>query len=118
MPTVDVTANQQGAGGEGAGGGFGGAGPAQDPFNTSYVLPDASVGTKTDTPIMDTPFNVQVVSQQVLQDQQVTTLDQALMNVSGVTDSGYGAFSLMATPLIKSSCADLRPTIFGSTGSV
>ena len=56
LPTVEVTANQQGtagAGGEGAGGtgcgsyggapcsGFGGAGLAQDPFNTSYVLPDA-----------------------------------------------------------------------------
>ncbi|MGO9720581.1 MAG: secretin and TonB N-terminal domain-containing protein, partial [Methylocella sp.] len=81
LPTVDVTANQQGApGGGGAGGsgcgsyggapcsGFGGAGLAQDPFNTSYVLPDASVGTKTDTPVMETPVNVQTVTQQVLQD--------------------------------------------------
>ncbi|MGO9112172.1 MAG: TonB-dependent siderophore receptor [Thermoguttaceae bacterium] len=91
LPTVDVTANQQGAGGTG-GGSFGGAGPAQDPFNTSYVLPDASVGTKTDTPIMDTPLNVQVVSQQVLQDQQVISLDQALLNVSGVTTYA-GAFT-------------------------
>jgi iron complex outermembrane receptor protein len=101
LPTVDVTANQQGAGG-GSGGtgcgeyggapcsGFGGAGLAQDPFNTTYVLPDASVGTKTDTPIMDTPLNVQVVPQQVLRDQQAITIDQALQNVSGVT-VGHGA---------------------------
>ncbi len=66
-------------------GGFGGAGLAQDPFNPSYVLPDASVGTKTNTPVMETPLNVQSISQQVLQDQQVITLDQALQNVSGVT---------------------------------
>jgi transposase len=31
----------------------------------------AATGTKTDTPVMDTPFNVQSVSQQVLRDQQV-----------------------------------------------
>ncbi|HTV32372.1 MAG TPA: TonB-dependent siderophore receptor [Methylocella sp.] len=88
LPTVEVTANQGGTGCGPYGGapcsGFGGAGPAQDPYNTSYVLPDASTGTKTDTPVMDTPLNVQSVSQQVLQDQQATTLQQALQNVSGV----------------------------------
>jgi len=94
LPEVDVTATQGGGAGGGTGcgeyggapcSGFGGAGAAQDPFNTTYVLPDASVGTKTDTPIMETPLNVQVVPQQVLQDQQVITIDQALQNVSGVT---------------------------------
>ncbi|QGM46805.1 TonB-dependent siderophore receptor [Methylocystis heyeri] len=59
----------------------------------AYLAPDASVGTKTDTPIMETPLNIQVVSQQVLQDQQVTTLDEALTNVSGVSVGGGGAFS-------------------------
>jgi len=96
LPTVDVTANQQGApggGGEGTGGGFGGAGPGQDPFNNSYVLPDASTGTKTDTPIMDTPLNVQSVSQQVLKDQQVITLDQALANVSNVSITNQTQFN-------------------------
>ena len=34
---------------------------------------------------MDTPLNVQSVTQQVLQDQQATTLAQALQNVSGVS---------------------------------
>ena len=38
------------------------------------MLQNAATGTKTNTPVMDTPFNVQVVSQQVLQDQQATTL--------------------------------------------
>ena len=97
LPPVDVN----GAEGSGTGcglyggapcSGYGGAGLAQDPFNPTYVLPDASTGTKTDTPIMDTPLNVQVITQQVLRDQQVITLDQALQNVSGVSVS-KGAIS-------------------------
>jgi iron complex outermembrane receptor protein len=56
-----------------------------------YVAPNASSGTKTDTPIMETPLNIQVVPQQVLQDQKITTLEQALKNVSGVkASSNYG----------------------------
>ncbi len=86
LPTVEVTARRAATGK-----GFGGAGPAQDPYNTTYVLKDASTGTKTDTPVMDTPLNVQSVTQQVLRDQQVITLDQALQNVSGVTVAGGGA---------------------------
>ncbi|MGC2165199.1 MAG: TonB-dependent receptor plug domain-containing protein, partial [Gallionella sp.] len=56
----------------------------------SYIAPVASTGTKTDTPLMETPLNIQVVPQQVLQDQKVTTLAQALKNVSGVKTSPYG----------------------------
>ena len=101
LPTIEVGAARPVAGGSGDGqgtnpgiavvgngtgpGGYGGAGPAQDPYNKSYVLQNASTGTKTNTPVMDTPVNVQTVSQQVLQDQQVTTLAQALQNVSGVS---------------------------------
>jgi iron complex outermembrane receptor protein len=51
----------------------------------SYVAPVAASGTKTDTPVMETPLNVQTVTRQVLQDQQVTSIDQAIKNVSGVT---------------------------------
>jgi iron complex outermembrane recepter protein len=54
------------------------------PYNKDYVIPNATAGTKTDTPIMETPLNVQVISKQVLKDQQVINLDQALKNVSGV----------------------------------
>ncbi len=67
---------------------------AKDPYNEDYVLPNATAGTKTDTPIMETPLNVQVITKQVLKDQQVINLGQALKNVSGVATSGtadYGA---------------------------
>ncbi len=66
----------------------------KDPYNEDYVLPDATAGTKTDTPIMETPLNVQVVSKQVLKDQQVINLGDALKNVSGVT---YGTDSSNVT---------------------
>ncbi|MCK9609242.1 MAG: TonB-dependent receptor [Methylomonas sp.] len=58
-----------------------------DPYNSDYRLPNASTATKTDTPIMETPFSVQVVPKQVLEDQQVVRLDQAVRNVAGVNTS-------------------------------
>jgi len=91
LPPIDVgAARPVSGGGEANGpgwgaGGYGGAGPAQDPFNPSYVLQDASTGTKTDTLVMDTPLNVQTITQQVLRDQQITDLSKALQLVSGVT---------------------------------
>ncbi len=64
---------------------YGGAGPQQSPFNTSYTYENSTTATKTNTPVMETPANVQSVTQQVLRDQQVTNLAQALNFVSGVT---------------------------------
>ena len=55
-----------------------------------YAATNASAGTKTDTPLMETPLAIQVIPQQVLQDQKVTTLDQALGNVSGVRSKNLG----------------------------
>jgi len=58
----------------------------------AYALPDAAGATKTDMPIMETPVSVQVIPQQVMQDQQVVALDQAIQNVSGVipNNDSYG----------------------------
>jgi iron complex outermembrane recepter protein len=55
-----------------------------DPYNKDYVLPNATAGTKTDTPVMETPLNVQVISKQLLKERQVFRLADALKNVSGV----------------------------------
>ena len=55
------------------------------PYETRYILPNALTATKTDTPIMQTPFSIQVVPQQVLNDQQAVRLETALKNVSGVS---------------------------------
>lgn len=61
-----------------------------DPRNTDYNRPNATTATKTDTPLMQTPLSVKVVPQQVLKDQQVITVDQALRNVSGVVSGAGG----------------------------
>ncbi|MBE7385571.1 MAG: TonB-dependent siderophore receptor [Leptolyngbya sp. SIO1E4] len=50
-----------------------------------YFVPNASTATRTDTPILDTPASIQVIPRQVLEDQQVVRLEEALTNVSGVT---------------------------------
>jgi iron complex outermembrane recepter protein len=49
-----------------------------------YRAPNASTATKTDTPIRDIPQSIQVVPQQVIEDQQTVSLEDALRNVSGV----------------------------------
>jgi len=53
--------------------------------SNSYASPTSTSGTKTDTPVMETPLNVQTVTRKVLVDRQVTTIQDALTNVSGVT---------------------------------
>ncbi len=49
-----------------------------------YFVPTASTATRTNTPILNTPASIQVIPQQVLEDQQVTGLGEALRNISGV----------------------------------
>lgn len=50
-----------------------------------YKADVATTATKTDTPIMQTPASIQVVPEEVIRDQQAITLDDALKNVSGIT---------------------------------
>ncbi|WP_018267557.1 TonB-dependent siderophore receptor [Methylosinus sp. LW4] len=64
--------------------------PSLTPQN-SYVTPVVSTGTKTDTPVMNTPVNVQAITQKAIEDQGTTTLADALTNVSGVNVPGSSA---------------------------
>lgn len=52
--------------------------------DTAYNVYTTSTATRTDTPILETPFSIQVVPQQVIQDTQTFRLDDILKNVSGV----------------------------------
>lgn len=49
-----------------------------------YQVDNATTGTRTDTPLRDVPQSIQVVPRQVLEEQQVIRLNEALRNVSGV----------------------------------
>ncbi|MGG6266584.1 TonB-dependent siderophore receptor [Leptolyngbya sp. AN03gr2] len=66
-----------------------------------YRVPNASTATRTDTPIRDIPQSIQVVPQEVLRDQQVTTLNDALKNVSGATQTAPGYYNQFASFTIR-----------------
>lgn len=70
LETMVVTGKK---GGEVAGG------PVQ-----GYRAERSATGTRTDTALMETPVSVQVVSRELMEDQQVLKLEDAIKNVSGV----------------------------------
>ncbi|MCC5621782.1 TonB-dependent siderophore receptor [Nostoc sp. CHAB 5715] len=53
-----------------------------------YRVRDSSTATKTDTPLRDIPQSIQVVPQEVLRDQNVTRLGDAIKNIPGANQSG------------------------------
>ena len=55
-----------------------------------YFVPDASTATRTDTPLLEIPQSIQVVPEEVLEDQQVIRLEEALRNVSSVVQENTG----------------------------
>ncbi|MBD1842682.1 TonB-dependent siderophore receptor [Cyanobacteria bacterium FACHB-63] len=59
-----------------------------------YRVPNATTGSRTDTPLRDLPFSVQVVPQELLRDRQVQSVNEALQTVAGVTpdNPSYSAF--------------------------
>jgi iron complex outermembrane receptor protein len=50
-----------------------------------YNPSNTSIGTRTDTPLRDIPQSIQIIPQQVLEEQQVNTFNEALRNAPGVT---------------------------------
>jgi iron complex outermembrane receptor protein len=56
---------------------------ANGPVN-GYRANKSATGTKTDVPLMLTPVSVQVISREVMDDQQVLTIADAIKNISGV----------------------------------
>lgn len=60
----------------------------------TYSVPDASTGTRTDTPLRDIPQSIQVIPRQVIEDRNVVRLSELADNVSGVQpERGYGGLS-------------------------
>ncbi|WP_292860798.1 TonB-dependent siderophore receptor [Nostoc sp. LPT] len=49
-----------------------------------YNPSQTSVGTRTDTPLRDIPNTIQIVPQQVIKDRNITDINSALENLSGV----------------------------------
>jgi iron complex outermembrane receptor protein len=66
-----------------------------------YRVPDASTATRTNTPIRDIPQSIQVVPQQVLRDQGITSFFDALRNVPGVSQSTVSSRGVFENPIIR-----------------
>ncbi len=58
-----------------------------------YVATRTAGGTKTDTPIVETPRSLSVITREQLDDRQVLNLNDALRYTAGVQSSGYGSDS-------------------------
>ncbi|AYH47279.1 MULTISPECIES: TonB-dependent siderophore receptor [Dickeya] len=61
--------------------------PASGARETGYQPHNAVTGTRTESRLLDIPQAVNVVPQQVLEDQAARSLDEALYNVSGITQA-------------------------------
>ncbi|MFG1359117.1 TonB-dependent siderophore receptor [Xanthobacter pseudotagetidis] len=61
------------------------AGPVID-----YVATDSRVGTKTDTPLIETPQSITVVGDEQMRDQGVQSLQEAVRYTAGVFADGFG----------------------------
>jgi iron complex outermembrane receptor protein len=84
-----------------------GAENAWGPVN-GYVAKQSATGTKTDTPLIETPQSITVIGRQQMEDQGVQTLPQALRYVPGVfaetqgaVQNGYDAFKLRAFDAVQ-----------------
>jgi iron complex outermembrane receptor protein len=63
----------------------------EEPEEDNYNVPDATTATRTDTPLRDIPQSIQVIPQEVIKDQKVNRVEDALRNVSGVsTGDSFG----------------------------
>lgn len=60
---------------------------------TGYVATRTAAGSKTDTPIVEAPRSMSVITRQQLDQRQVLNLNDALRYTAGVQSSGYGSDS-------------------------
>ncbi|MDM9382405.1 TonB-dependent siderophore receptor [Chlorogloeopsis sp. ULAP01] len=51
----------------------------------SYLVPETSSATRTDTPLRDIPQSIQIVPKEVIQEQRITRISDAVRNVSSVS---------------------------------
>ena len=72
----------------------------------TYAAPDTNAATRTDTPLIDVPQSVQVITRSLIQEQDRRTLGDALVNVSGVTPTRAEEF-LFTSPIVRGFPAEI-----------
>lgn len=68
----------------------------RDDDTKSYIAVEGSTATRTETPLIQVPQSVEVVTQKVIEDQRVIRVEQALRNVSGVALGDVGQSGIAA----------------------
>jgi iron complex outermembrane recepter protein len=68
---------------------------------TPYQPPDSSLGTRTNTPVLNVPQAIQAVPKQVLEDRGVRSVPEALRNVSGVQSGRVAPDAGAFSPVIR-----------------
>lgn len=61
----------------------------------AYRAPEKGTSTKSEVPLIETPMAVQVVPREVLDDQRVYSLKEAVKNVSGVIQAQYDFYDFL-----------------------
>ena len=72
----------------------------------TYATPDAGSATRTNTPIIDTPQSIQVLTRTLIEEQDRRTLADALVNVSGVTPTRPEE-ALFTQPIVRGFPAEI-----------
>lgn len=69
--------------------------------NQRYRVPVSSVGTRTETPILNVPQSIQVVPEQIIEEQGTTTVGETLRNNAGVTTGRLSSDAPAIAPVIR-----------------
>ncbi|MEA5513949.1 TonB-dependent siderophore receptor [Nodularia sp. UHCC 0506] len=67
----------------------------------TYQVPNSSIGTRTDTPIIDVPQAIQVIPQQVIQDQGTRSVGEVLKNTSSASTGRTPSQAQALNPVIR-----------------
>jgi iron complex outermembrane receptor protein len=70
-----------------------------------YVATEATTGTKTDTPLRETPQSISVVGKEQMRDQGVQSIQEAVRYVPGVLADGFGVDSRNDFSVIRGTAA-------------
>lgn len=72
-----------------------------------YVATRSAAGTKTDTPLKETPQSISVVGEEQVRDQGATSIQEALRYTAGVNADAYGPSTRGNYSILRGSTADI-----------
>ncbi len=74
---------------------------ADNPPLSPYRVPDSTLGSRTNTSLLNIPQSVQVIPRQVIEEQGVNTVNEALRNAAGVSTGRVATDNQSLVPVIR-----------------